>query len=140
MKRSILAFLAGLITWAVVATLLNFALRASLDSYHAAERSLITAHVMAFTLPMMLGRLTLAALADLAAGWVVGRLAPAGLRVAAVLGTLILLLFLPSHVQLFSLFPLWYHLSFLVPLVPLVMLGARLARGGPGTAALARAA
>jgi hypothetical protein len=141
MKRAILAFIAGAIAWAVVAQLFDWGLRLGIGGYHAAERALIAAHLMTFTLPMMIGRLTLAVVADLAAGIVVGRIATAArLPLAGLLGAVILVLFLPSHIQLFRLFPLWYHLAFLVPLIPLVVLGATLARGGEGTQAAARAA
>jgi uncharacterized membrane protein YhdT len=41
----------------------------------------------------------------------------------------VLAAFLPVHVKLWNSFPAWYHLSFLVPLVPLVVIGAALVRG-----------
>jgi hypothetical protein len=44
------------------------------------------------------------------------------------IGATLLAAFIPVHVRLFSLFPLWYHLVFLATLIPLVMLGARLTR------------
>ena len=43
-------------------------------------------------------------------------------------GATLLVAFIPVHVRLFSLFPLWYHLVFLGTLIPLVVLGARLPR------------
>ena len=42
------------------------------------------------------------------------------------LGILLLLAFIPVHLRLWSLFPLWYHLVFLGTLVPLIVLGSRL--------------
>ena len=53
---------------------------------------------------------------------------------------IILAMFLPEHVKLWTRFPVWYHRSFLVPLVPLVALGGFLApnstapAGSPATA------
>ena len=41
---------------------------------------------------------------------------------------LLLIAFVPVHVQLWSLFPFWYHLVFLGTLVPLMLLGSRLSR------------
>jgi hypothetical protein len=35
-------------------------------------------------------------------------------------------LFIPIHIQLWDKFPIWYHLFFLVSLVPLSILGGRL--------------
>ena len=39
---------------------------------------------------------------------------------------LLLALFLPEHVKIWHSFPVWYHLTFLLTLAPLVALGARL--------------
>lgn len=123
MKRSILAFVAGLLVWAVVATLLNFGLRAGLPGYRLAEPTLT------FTLGMKLARLMLGALASLAAGAATGLIAPSKPGVRWVLGAIVLAMFIPIHVQLWSKFPVWYHLTFLGTLVPLVALGGVLARG-----------
>ncbi len=54
MKRSILACLAGLLTWAVVVTVINRVLRLSLPNYTAAE------HTLQFTLGMKWARLLMA--------------------------------------------------------------------------------
>lgn len=124
MKRSILALLAGLALWALVATLLNFGLRAGITGYRLAEPA------MTFTLGMKIARLILAALASLAAGAATGLIAPSKRSVPWVLGAIILALFIPAHVQLWAKFPVWYHLTFLGTLVPLVALGAAAARRG----------
>jgi hypothetical protein len=123
-KRPILAFVAALVTWVLVASLLNRGLRVVLPGYAAAE------HSMHFTLIMMLARLLIGAMASLGAGWVIGRLAPGSPRAAWLLGTSWLLTFIPVHIALWQAFPLWYHLTFLLTLVPLVILGSRLGRAG----------
>lgn len=128
MKRSILAFVAGLVTWVVVATLLDRGLRLLLPDYAAVEPS------FRFTLGMMAGRLLLAAAASVAAGAVTAWLAPAHPRTPWVLGLVLLAVFIPSHIRLWHVLPLWYHLTFLVTLVPLVLLGAGLRRQLPGAA------
>lgn len=130
MKRSILAVIAGLVVWLLVASVLNRGLRLLLAGYAAAEPN------MAFTLPMMAGRLTLAFLASLAAGAVVGAIAPSSRRMPWVLGAILLAAFLPEHVMIWQVFPVWYHLTFLVTLVPLIVLGAHItqARTSPTTA------
>jgi len=122
MKKTILAFVAGLALWAVVATLLNFGLRAGLAGYVSAEPT------MTFTLGMKFARLILGALASLAAGAAAGRIAPTKSSLPWVLGAIILAAFLPAHIQLWARFPVWYHLVFLGTLVPLVALGAAIAR------------
>jgi peptidoglycan/LPS O-acetylase OafA/YrhL len=122
MKRSIFALVAGLVLWMLVATLLNRWLRASLPGYASAEPT------MTFTLSMKVARLILGALASLAAGAATGWIAPLRTGLPWVLGSVILAAFIPIHVQLWSKFPVWYHLVFLGTLVPLVALGAALTR------------
>ena len=117
MKRSIAAFLAALITWTLVATLFNRALRYGFAGYAAAEPN------MAFTLGMMFARLLMGAVSSLAAGAVMALIAPNSTRTPWVFGVLVLALFIPSHIQLWPLFPVWYHLTFLLTLVPWVILG-----------------
>lgn len=127
MKRAVIAFIAGLFTWLIVISLINRMLRLTLTGYAAAEPLLI------FTLGMMAARLTMAAVTSLIAGAVVGLIAPTNKRVPWVLGALLLIVFIPIHVQRWDAFPIWYHLTFLIPLAPLTVIGARLA-GGTGAA------
>jgi hypothetical protein len=118
MSRKIIAFVAALITWALVATVFNRLLRIGLPGYEAAEPA------MAFTLTMLWARLALGALASVTAGYVLARLAPNGGRLPLILGALVLAMFLPIHYSLWSRFPIWYHLLFLLTIVPFVMAGA----------------
>jgi len=121
MWRTIASIVAGLLTWAVVVTILNLGLRAAIPGYHAAEASL------QFSMAMKIGRLAEAALTSLAAGAVVGLVARSQRWAPWMVGIVVLALFLPVHFRLWDKFPVWYHLAFLVPLVPLVVIGARLA-------------
>ena len=132
MWRTVGSIVAGLVAWAVVVTLINFGLRATIPGYHAAEATLD------FTLTMKIARLVMAAATSIAAGAIVSRIEPAKKWAPWVVGVIILAMFLPVHVQLWSKFPVWYHLSFLVPLAPLVTLGASLGRNrAPPVAATA---
>ena len=123
MWRMVASIVAGLVAWVVVVTILNFGLRAAIPGYHAAEATL------QFTLAMKLGRLIEAALTSLAAGAVIGWIDPSRRWTPWLVGAIVLAAFLPVHVKLWNSFPAWYHLSFLVPLVPLVVIGAALVRG-----------
>ena len=118
MARTIGSIIVGLVAWGVVVTLLNFGLRAAIPGYHAAEASLL------FTGAMKAGRLIEAAIASFAAGMAVRAVAPASRAAPWVTGLIILALFVPVHIQLWSKFPAWYHLTFLLSIVPLVWLGA----------------
>ncbi len=120
MGRTIGAIVAGLVAWIVIVTILNFGLRAAIPGYHATEATL------QFTLAMKIGRLTEAALTSLAAGAIVKAVAPASRGAPWIAGLLLLLMFLPEHVHVWSKLPVWYHLTFLVTLAPLVALGAML--------------
>ena len=122
MLRTLASIVAGLIAWAMVVTILNFGLRAAIPGYHAAEATL------QFTASMKAGRLIEAALTSLAAGAVVGLIEPTKRWAPLVVGLIVLAMFLPVHVKLWHAFPVWYHLAFLVPLVPLVALGGELGR------------
>ena len=120
MWRTVASILVGLVVWTVVATILNFGLRAALPNYQAAESTL------QFTMAMKVGRLSLAALSCLAAGATVRAVAPASRAAPWVAGAIVLALFLPVHYQLWDKFPAWYHLTFLLSIVPLFALGALL--------------
>ena len=122
MKRTLIALVAGLALWVVVATLLNLGLRAGLAGYALAEPT------MSFTLGMKVARLILGALASLTAGAATGLIAPSRRSLPWVLGGVVLATFIPVHIQLWAKFPVWYHLVCLVTLVPLVALGAALTR------------
>ena len=120
MWRTALGIVGGLAAWAVIATLLNFGLRAAIPAYHAAEATL------QFTMAMKAGRLSEAALASIAAGMVIRAIAPASRWAPLIAGALLLAMFLPVHAQLWSRFPVWYHLTFLLSIVPLFVVGAAL--------------
>ena len=122
MKRSILAFVAGLAVWVLVVSLLNRGLRLAIQGYAAAEPQ------MTFSLGMMAARLVLGVLASLAAGAAARVVAPTGRAVSWVLGVVLLVAFIPVHIRLWTRFPVWYHLVFLGSLVPCVVLGATFGR------------
>ena len=123
MWRAVGSVIVGLVAWAAVATILNFGLRGALPGYHAAELTL------QFTLAMKVGRLAIATFASIIGGAVVRSLAPASRPAPWVAGLLLLAMFLPIHVQIWSKLPIWYHLTFLLTIVPLFLLGASLRAG-----------
>ena len=45
------------------------------------------------------------------------------LLVRVIPGLLLLVAFIPQHISLWNTFPVWYHLTFLLSLVPLTYLG-----------------
>jgi hypothetical protein len=125
MWRTIGAIIAGLVGWAVIVTVINWGLRLGIPGYRLAE------HTLVFTLEMKIARLTMAAITSVATGVLVRVIAPGSRLAPWIVGLIVLGLFVPAHVQLWHRFPIWYHLSFLLPLVPLVALGARLVSRAP---------
>ena len=112
------AVIAALFTWFFVATVLNLALRAWWPHYHEAEIA------FNFTFAMKLTRLVLGAISSLGAGFVAAWIEKGRTRAATLTGIVLLCLFLPGHYRIWDKFPVWYHLTFLVSLLPLTLLGA----------------
>src|ERR1043166_9668573 len=114
------AVIAALVTWFFVATVVNLALRALWPHYHAAEIA------FNFTLGMKFARLVLGAISTLVAGFVAAWIDKGRMRAAMLTGMVLLGLFIPGHYRIWDKFPVWYHLTFLVSLLPLTLLGAAL--------------
>ena len=114
--------IAALVTWIFVATVLNLALRAWWPHYHEAELA------FNFTFAMKVARLVLGATSSLCAGFVAAWIGRARRKAATLTGIVLLGLFIPNHYLLWDKFPVWYHLTFLVSLLPLTLLGAALNR------------
>ncbi|MFM5953309.1 MAG: hypothetical protein ACKOPE_03270 [Novosphingobium sp.] len=114
--RATLSVLSGFVVWWIAASIMSLGLKSAWPDYAAAEPQ------MQFTFGMMAARLTMGALSTLAAGWVTHRLSISSRYAALGLGVLLLLFFIPVHIKLFAVFPLWYHILFLGSLVPLAIL------------------
>jgi len=118
MWRTILAVVAGLVAWTVIVTVLNFGLRAGIPGYHAAEPS------MQFNLTMMIGRLAIATVTSLLTGAIMGLIAPQSRFATWIVGLVALVMFVPEHIRIWTMFPVWYHLYFLLTLAPLIWIGS----------------
>ncbi|HEY7643168.1 MAG TPA: hypothetical protein VH814_25795 [Steroidobacteraceae bacterium] len=116
MGRNIVAVIAGLAAWLAVATVAGLIMRESWPAYAS------VAEAMTFTLPMMIARLSIGAVATLVAGFVAALITRSA--VARLLpGVILLIAFVPQHAMLWDKFPIWYHLTFLLSLVPLTYAG-----------------
>jgi hypothetical protein len=117
LAKSLIGVVAGLAVWIAIVAVAGLIVRSSWPAYAR------VADAMTFTLPMMLVRLSIGALATLAAGWVTTAIAPQPVLVRVIPGLLLLVAFIPQHISLWNTFPVWYHLTFLLSLVPLTYLG-----------------
>ena len=74
---------------------------------------------------MKWARLAMAIVTSLAAG--VTRTVSRSSRWAPlIVGSVVLAMFLPLHIAIWSKFPVWYHLTFLLTIIPAVLVGALL--------------
>jgi hypothetical protein len=120
MSKKILGVVAGLLVFLMVVLLVGEAMRRSWPAYAN------VADAMTFTLPMMIARLSIGALATLAAGLVTALIVPQSTLAKLMPGVLLLIAFIPQHIMLWDKFPIWYHLTFLLSLVPLTWVGGAL--------------
>ncbi len=125
MLRKVSAVAAGVVTWMVFVTLVNFVPRLGWPAYAAAEPALD------FTLGMMIMRLAMSALGSLLSGYVAAWIEH-GDKAGWIAGLILLLLFLPDHVSLWARFPAWYHILFLISLPLLGWAGSKLRKPPAG--------
>jgi peptidoglycan/LPS O-acetylase OafA/YrhL len=130
MIRSVLAVVVGVVAWIATATVLNLGQRYALPGYAAAEPSMV------FTFAMMIGRLVVGLASSVVAGFACSWVARGASPAVRVFAALMLCLLSALHAKLWHAFPVWYHLFFLLTLVPAILAGValqrRLAAGSSG--------
>ena len=130
MSKKILAVVAGLVVWVIVVMAIGQMMRSSWPAYAS------VATAMTFNLPMLVARLSISVVATLAVGLVTASIAPRSTLVRLMPGLLLLVAFIPEHIRLWDKFPVWYHLMFLVSLVPLTCIGGTLGSPQRGNRAI----
>jgi len=100
MGKGILGVVAGLAVWMIVISVAGLVLRAAWPEYVSAVGT------MTFTVSMKVARLSIGALAMLAAGWVAVIVARST-TAALVAGALLLVAFISEHIMLLDEFPVW---------------------------------
>ena len=118
--RSIIGVVTGLVVWLAIATVVGLIMRRTWPAYAS------VAEAMTFTLPMMFARLSIGAFATISMGFVTACITQSAVA-RLIPGVILLIAFIPQHAMLWDKFPLWYHLTFLLSLVPLTYLGNRIA-------------
>jgi hypothetical protein len=122
MGRKIIGVVAGLAAWFAVVFGVGIILRESWPAYAS------VADAMTFTLQMMIARLSIGALATVATGFVTACITQSPIA-RLIPGVILLIIFIPEHITLWDTFPVWYHLAFLLSLIPLTYVGNSLAGG-----------
>jgi uncharacterized membrane protein YeiB len=117
MLKTVLGVVAGLVAWTAIVIALDGIVRSLWPAYAG------VAAALTFTLPMLCARLSISAVATLTAGLIAAFIAPRSLLAKLMPGVLLLVTFIPVHIGLWDKFPVWYHLAFLLSLVPLTFIG-----------------
>ena len=122
MARNIIGVVTGLTVWLAVGVVAGLVMRETWPAYAS------VAEAMTFTWPMMIARLSIGAFATVAMGFVSACITQSAIA-RLIPGIILLIAFIPQHAMLWDKFPLWYHLTFLLSLVPLTYVGNSIARG-----------
>jgi hypothetical protein len=77
---------------------------------------------------MKWARLLMAIVTSVVAGAVTGCIPRSSRWAPLIVGSVVLAMFVPVHLAIWSKFPAWYHLTFLLTIIPAVLVGALLPR------------
>lgn len=127
MVRSVLGVVVGAVLWMVGFWILAIGLAQLWPDYAIHGRQWIREGVFTFTPPMACSNLVIWVLAETGAGWVAGKIAKRRGAVWVLAGLLGIYLAAVHLVLYWPRFPWWYNLGVVIPAVPAVLLGARLA-------------
>ena len=127
MARSVVGVVLGVVAWMVGFWVLATLLALLWPDYAIHGRRWIREGVFTFTPLMASLNLVLWVLAELGAGWVAARIANRREAVWVLAGLLGVYLAALHLILYWPRFPWWYNLGVVIPVVPAVLLGARLA-------------
>lgn len=128
MARLILGVIVGVAAWVGVGATGMWVLRHSWDAYALAEPH------KAYSLSMLLARLTVGAACSLVAGWLSTVTTKGESRAAWCVGGIVLLESARVHFfVVWADYPAWYHFAYLLSLMPLTLLGNGIARRRPNS-------
>jgi len=134
MVRSILGVVGGAVLWMVGFYVLAIALAQLWPDYAIHGREWLREGVFSFTPTMACCNLALWVLAEMGAGWAAAKISRRREAVWVLAGLLGIYLAAVHLVFYWPRFPWWYNLGVVIPAVPAVLAGARLA--GPSRAPL----
>jgi hypothetical protein len=117
MGKTIVGVIAGLAAWVAIIVVAGMIMRLSWPAYAS------VADAKTFTLPMLVARLSIGALATVSSGCIATLVAPESMVARLLPGLILLVAFIPQHIALWETFPVWYHLTFLLTLVPPTWVG-----------------
>jgi hypothetical protein len=128
MVRGVLGVVVGVVLWAVGFYVLAIVLAQLWPDYAIHGREWMRQGVFTFTPPMACCNLVFWVLAEIGAGWVTGKIAKRRAAVWVLAGLLGIYLAVLHLVVYWTRFPWWYNLGVVIPAVPAVLLGGKLAK------------
>jgi hypothetical protein len=128
MVRSVLGVVLGAVLWAVGFLVLAEGLALLWPDYAVHGRQWMRESVFTFTAAMACCNLVFWVLAEIAGGWTAAKISRRRGAVWALAGLIGIYLAALHLVLYWPRFPWWYNLGVVIPAVPAVMLGARLAK------------
>ena len=127
MMRGVFGVAAGAIVWAAGFFALALLLARLWPDYAVHGRQWTRENVFTFTSLMACCNLAFWLLAEFGSGWVSAKIAKRGEAVWVLAGLLLIYLAAVQLILYWSRFPWWYNLGVVIPVVPAVLLGGRLA-------------
>lgn len=118
--RTILSIIAGFIVWSVIWVTADAVLRTAWTSYDESIKG------MTFNSVMLIIPLVLSVTASIISGYVTAVTARENTRSTLILGIVLFIVGLLVQISVWDKIPLWYHLAFLILLIPATVFGGKL--------------
>ena len=128
MVRSVLAVVTGVVLWMVAFYVLATGLALLWPDYAIHGRQWVREGAFTFTPLMAFCNLVLWVLAEIGAGWMAAKISKRRGAVWVLAGLLGIYLAVVHLILYWPRFPWWYNLGVVIPVVPAVLFGARLAK------------
>lgn len=135
MVRSVLAVVIGVVLWMVAFYALATGLALLWPDYAIHGRQWVREGAFTFTPLMAFCNLVLWVLAEIGAGWMAAKISKRRGAVWVLAGLLGIYLAVLHLILYWPRFPWWYNLGVVIPVVPAVLFGARLAKSSDAQAA-----
>jgi predicted transporter len=120
MLRIFLGVTVGFVVWSILWVGVDAILRAVWTSYDESVKS------MTFSSSMLIVPLVLSAVVSIISGFVAALISRENSKSSLILGILLLIVGIFVQMSVWDKIPLWYHLTFLILLIPMTILGGKL--------------
>jgi predicted transporter len=120
MLRIFLGVTVGFVVWSILWVGVDAILRAVWTSYDESVKA------MTFSSSMLIVPLVLSAVVSIISGFAAALISRENSKSSLILGILLLIVGIFVQMSVWDKIPLWYHLTFLILLIPMTILGGKL--------------